>query len=96
MYFSAAASSEKDHDSMNLASKTDRILYQRADPARDRAAAAGPTRLHFQSLIAAKVAHCMLTAPGKLPVDFGMRRARRRVSTACGALPISLTALGCP
>ncbi len=31
--------------------------------------------LHFQSLIAAKAARCMLAAPGKLLVDFGMRRA---------------------
>jgi nicotinate phosphoribosyltransferase len=31
--------------------------------------------LHFQSLIAAKAARCILAAPGKLLVDFGMRRA---------------------
>jgi len=31
--------------------------------------------LHFQSLIAAKAARCVLAAPGKLLVDFGMRRA---------------------
>ena len=31
--------------------------------------------LHFQSLVAAKAARCMLAAPGKLLVDFGMRRA---------------------
>jgi nicotinate phosphoribosyltransferase len=31
--------------------------------------------LHFQSLIAAKAARCTLAAPGKLLVDFGMRRA---------------------
>jgi len=31
--------------------------------------------LHFQSLIAAKAARCALAAPGKLLVDFGMRRA---------------------
>ena len=31
--------------------------------------------LHFQSLIAAKAARVMLAAPGKLIVDFGMRRA---------------------
>lgn len=31
--------------------------------------------LHFQSLIASKAARCVLTAPGKLLVDFGMRRA---------------------
>ena len=29
--------------------------------------------LHFQSLIAAKAARCVLAAPGKLLVDFGMR-----------------------
>jgi len=31
--------------------------------------------LHFQSLVAGKAARCMLAAPGKLLVDFGMRRA---------------------
>jgi nicotinate phosphoribosyltransferase len=31
--------------------------------------------LHFQSLIAAKAARCALAAPGKLLVDFGLRRA---------------------
>ncbi len=31
--------------------------------------------LHYQVLIAAKAARCMLAAPGKLLVDFGMRRA---------------------
>ena len=31
--------------------------------------------LHFQSLVAAKAARCMLAAPGKLLVDFGFRRA---------------------
>ena len=31
--------------------------------------------LHFQSLVAAKAARCMLAAPGKLLVDFGLRRA---------------------
>src|SRR5689334_13113191 len=31
--------------------------------------------MHFQSLIAAKAARCLLAAPGKLLVDFGMRRA---------------------
>jgi nicotinate phosphoribosyltransferase len=31
--------------------------------------------LHFQSLIAAKTARCVLAAPGKSLVDFGMRRA---------------------
>jgi len=31
--------------------------------------------LHFQTLIAAKAARMMLAAPGKLIVDFGMRRA---------------------
>jgi nicotinate phosphoribosyltransferase len=31
--------------------------------------------LHFESLIAAKAARCVLAAPGKLLVDFGMRRA---------------------
>ena len=31
--------------------------------------------LHFQSLIAAKAARCVLAAPGKLLVDFGLRRA---------------------
>src|SRR6185312_8767923 len=31
--------------------------------------------LHFQSLIAAKAARMMLAAPGKLLVDFGLRRA---------------------
>ncbi len=31
--------------------------------------------LHFQSLVAAKAARVMLAAPGKLIVDFGMRRA---------------------
>ncbi len=31
--------------------------------------------LHFQSLIAAKAARIVLTAPGKLLVDFGLRRA---------------------
>jgi nicotinate phosphoribosyltransferase len=31
--------------------------------------------VHFQSLIAAKAARCVLAAPGKLLVDFGMRRA---------------------
>jgi len=31
--------------------------------------------LHFQSLIAAKAARCVLAAPNKLLVDFGLRRA---------------------
>jgi len=31
--------------------------------------------LHFQSVIASKAARCVLAAPGKLLVDFGMRRA---------------------
>lgn len=31
--------------------------------------------LHFQSLVAAKAARCVLAGPGKLLVDFGMRRA---------------------
>jgi nicotinate phosphoribosyltransferase len=31
--------------------------------------------LHFQLLVAAKAARCMLAAPGKLLVDFGLRRA---------------------
>src|SRR5713101_2126320 len=31
--------------------------------------------LHFQSLIASKAARCVLAAPGKLLVDFGLRRA---------------------
>ncbi len=31
--------------------------------------------LHFQSLVAAKAARCMLAAPDKLLVDFGLRRA---------------------
>lgn len=31
--------------------------------------------LHFQTLIASKAARCALAAPGKLLVDFGMRRA---------------------
>jgi nicotinate phosphoribosyltransferase len=31
--------------------------------------------LHFQSLIAAKAARCMLAAPNKVLVDFGLRRA---------------------
>ncbi len=31
--------------------------------------------LHFQTLIASKAARCVLSAPGKLLVDFGMRRA---------------------
>src|SRR5277367_2514153 len=31
--------------------------------------------LHYQSLIASKAARCVLAAPGKLLVDFGMRRA---------------------
>ncbi len=31
--------------------------------------------MHFQSLIAAKAARCVLAAPNKLLVDFGMRRA---------------------
>jgi nicotinate phosphoribosyltransferase len=31
--------------------------------------------LHFQSLVAAKAARCLLAAPGKLLVDFGLRRA---------------------
>ena len=33
--------------------------------------------LHFQTLIAAKAARCVLAAPGKLLVDFGMRRPRQ-------------------
>lgn len=31
--------------------------------------------LHFQTLVAAKAARCVLAAPGKLLVDFGLRRA---------------------
>ena len=69
-----------------------RILYQRADPARDRAAAASLTRrIASHQYLALSIrgrpqaAQCVLTTPGKLLVDFGMRRARRRVSTACDA-----------
>ena len=31
--------------------------------------------LHFETLVASKAARCVLAAPGKLLVDFGMRRA---------------------
>ena len=31
--------------------------------------------LHFQTLLASKAARCVLVAPGKLLVDFGLRRA---------------------
>jgi len=31
--------------------------------------------LHFQSMIASKAARCVMAAPGKMLVDFGMRRA---------------------
>jgi len=31
--------------------------------------------IHYQTLIASKAARCVLAAPGKLLVDFGMRRA---------------------
>ncbi len=31
--------------------------------------------LHFQTVVASKAARCVLTAPGKLLVDFGLRRA---------------------
>ena len=31
--------------------------------------------LHYQTLIASKAARCVLAAPGKLLVDFGLRRA---------------------
>src|ERR1700680_4246617 len=31
--------------------------------------------VHFQSLVASKAARMMLAAPGKLMVDFGLRRA---------------------
>jgi nicotinate phosphoribosyltransferase len=34
--------------------------------------------LHFQTLIASKAARCVLAAPGKRLVDFGMRRAHGR------------------
>jgi nicotinate phosphoribosyltransferase len=58
------------------------IFCQRADPARDRATAQAQlleTRLinilNFQSLIASKAARRVLAAPGKLLVDFGLRRA---------------------
>ncbi len=60
-----------------------RVLRQRADPADHRAAAAGAIRriaAHQHSalsrlLVAAKAARCVLAAPNKLLVDFGMRRA---------------------
>ena len=41
--------------------------------------------LHFQSLVAAKAAQCVLAAPNKLLVDFGMRRARCRSRLGGGA-----------
>ncbi len=59
-----------------------RVLRQRADPARDRAAAAGAIRRiapdqHPALSVAGrrKAARMVLAAPNKLLVDFGMRRA---------------------
>ena len=58
------------------------FFAERADPAHHRAVAAGAARrdaadqlLHFQTLIASKAARMVLAAPGKLLVDFGLRRA---------------------
>ena len=39
--------------------------------------------LHFQSLVAAKAARMMLAAPGKLLVDFGLRRAHGARGRRC-------------
>lgn len=41
--------------------------------------------LHFQTLIAAKAARCVLAAPGKTLVDFGMRRAHGSEAAAFAA-----------
>lgn len=41
--------------------------------------------LHFQTLIASKAARCVLAAPGKTLVDFGMRRAHGSEAAAFAA-----------
>ena len=41
--------------------------------------------LHFQTLVASKAARVVLTAPGKLLVDFGMRRAHGAEAALCAA-----------
>ena len=41
--------------------------------------------LHFQTLIASKAARCVLAAPGKTLVDFGMRRAHGSEAAALAA-----------
>jgi nicotinate phosphoribosyltransferase len=41
--------------------------------------------LHFQSLVAAKAARCMLAAPNKVLVDFGLRRAHGAEAGLMGA-----------
>ena len=46
--------------------------------------------IHLETLIATKAARSVLVAPGKLLVDFGMRRAHgARSSAACGAGKLS-------
>ena len=55
--------------------------------------------LHFQSLVAAKAARCVLAAPKKLLVDFGMRRAHGKrcscpgLMSPCGSIA---SLLRCP
>ncbi len=41
--------------------------------------------LHFQTLVATKAVRCVLAAPGKLLVDFGMRRAHGREAALLAA-----------
>jgi nicotinate phosphoribosyltransferase len=41
--------------------------------------------LNFQTLVATKAARCRLVAPGKLLVDFGMRRAHGAEAALCAA-----------
>ena len=50
--------------------------------------------LHFQSLIASKAARCVLAAPGKQLVDFGMRRAHGAEAAALAARAAYLAGFG--
>ena len=50
--------------------------------------------IHFQTLIASKAARCVLAAPGKLLVDFGMRRAHGAEAALLAARAAYLAGFG--
>jgi nicotinate phosphoribosyltransferase len=50
--------------------------------------------LHFQTLVASKAARCVLAAPGRLLVDFGMRRAHGAEAAVLAARAAWLAGMG--